>query len=169
MCMTDLILTDTHTCHAMEKPEIFAFEQEFLEDNIRCIPMAVRFKLDACGIKLKLAEWCRMRVSERALLMEMPCASAGEIAGYRGFLCDLVRLRTGNIATDLAVDPAPAWSIVDSVPDIINARMAEFNWSISLRQWQQMTALKRFVLIKLCKPGHEHKNFPKAVKEFHLA
>jgi hypothetical protein len=28
--------------------------------------------------------------------------------------------------------------------------------------------LQRFVLIKLCRPGHENENFPKAVKEFGL-
>ena len=37
--------------------EYFNFEEDFVEKNIRCIPMIVRFKMDKAGIKLKLAEW----------------------------------------------------------------------------------------------------------------
>ncbi|RYZ55838.1 MAG: hypothetical protein EOP49_01985 [Sphingobacteriales bacterium] len=51
----------------------FKFEEDFMEDGIRCIPMIVRFKLDLAGIKLKLAEWCRFSVDERATLTGLPC------------------------------------------------------------------------------------------------
>ena len=43
----------------------FNFEEDFVENNVRCIPMIVRFKLDACGIKLKLSEWSKMVIEER--------------------------------------------------------------------------------------------------------
>ena len=39
--------------------EGFVFEEDFVEENVRCIPMTVRFKMDAAGIKLKLAESTR--------------------------------------------------------------------------------------------------------------
>jgi len=48
-------------------------------------------------------------------------------------------------------------------------KLKEFDWIISLRQWRELSNLQRFVLMKLCKPGHENKNFPKAIKEFGLA
>ena len=28
-----------------------------MENNMRCIPMIIRFKMDMAGIKLKLSEW----------------------------------------------------------------------------------------------------------------
>ncbi len=34
--------------------EYFHFEEEFMENNMRCIPMIIRFKMDMAGIKLKL-------------------------------------------------------------------------------------------------------------------
>src|SRR6187200_1547921 len=86
----------------------FQFEEDFIENNVRCIPMIVRFKLDAVGIKLKLAEWSRLRNEERTMLAHEPCSTAIEIAMYRNNLQKLVRLRTGNEATDLAIEAAPA-------------------------------------------------------------
>ncbi|MEO6674638.1 MAG: nitrate reductase associated protein, partial [Ginsengibacter sp.] len=43
----------------------FKFEEDFVEEGVRCIPMVVRFKLDACGIKLKLSEWSTLIFEER--------------------------------------------------------------------------------------------------------
>ena len=56
----------------------FDFETDFMENNIRCIPMIVRFKLDAIGIKLKLAEWSRFTVEERTRLTEKSCITPEE-------------------------------------------------------------------------------------------
>ncbi|WP_353849846.1 nitrate reductase associated protein, partial [Hydrotalea sp.] len=33
-----------------KKIEYFQFEEDFVEENVRCIPMIVRFKMDAVGI-----------------------------------------------------------------------------------------------------------------------
>jgi hypothetical protein len=41
--------------------------------------------------------------------------------------------------------------------------------NISLTQWRGLTVLQRFALLKLTRPGHENKNFSKAMKEFGLA
>jgi len=72
----------------LEKDEAvyFKFEEDFVEENIRCIPMCVRFKLDACGIKLKLSEWSKMKFEERNLLCRLECN-------------DSVEIRQGNCAT----------------------------------------------------------------------
>jgi len=32
--------------------EYFKFEEDFIEEDVRCIPMIVRFKMDLAGIKL---------------------------------------------------------------------------------------------------------------------
>src|SRR5678815_4921830 len=92
------------------KYQTFKFEEDFIEDNIRCIPMIVRFKLDAAGIKLKLAEWCRFTVTQRAELSLLPCSLKNEIAAYRNYLYRLVIQATGNEPTNLKADESPAWA-----------------------------------------------------------
>ena len=146
----------------------FEFEEDFVVDNIRCIPMMVRFKLDACGIKLKLSEWSKMAIEERNTLVEMPCSATADILQYRNYLRQLVVKRTGNEATDLPAEKNPAWANMDGLSAMLSEKLQEFNWYISLRQWRALSNLQRFVLVKLCRPGHENENFPKAFKEFGL-
>lgn len=150
------------------QPVFFNFEEDFIENGIRCIPMIVRFKLDACGIKLKLSEWAKFSETEKAQLSSMDYSTKSDLLIYRNFLRSLVLNRTGNPATDLTVDPAPAWLVVHQLPAILTGKLSQFNWTISLRQWLALTNLQRFVLLKLCRPGHENVNFPFAVEEFGL-
>jgi len=46
--------------------------------------MQVRFKLDTCGIKLKLPHWNRFSPEQRKLV-DLPCTTADEIQTYRQF------------------------------------------------------------------------------------
>jgi len=146
----------------------FEFEEDFVEDNVRCIPMIVRFKLDACGIKLKLSEWSRLTIEERNQLSEMNCSTTEKVLQYRHYLQQLIVNRTGIPVTDLPVEINPLWANANKLPVMLVKKLAEFSWHISLLQWYALDDLRRFVLLKLCKPGHENKNFPKAAKEFGL-
>jgi hypothetical protein len=51
----------------------------------------------------------------------------------------------------------------------LKKKATEFNWPISVEKWKLLSSLQRFALLKLFSPGHENKNFPKAMKEFGLA
>jgi hypothetical protein len=148
--------------------EGFVFEEDFIEANIRCIPMVVRFKLDIAGIKLKLAEWSRFTVRDRSQLIQGFCITDGQIASYRLYLQELIRMRTGNKPTDLAVDAYPLWSVLDHVSPELNEKAAGFGLHISDKQWKFLSSLQRFTLLKLCRSGHENKNFEKAIQEFGL-
>ncbi len=148
--------------------EYFEFEEDFVEQNVRCIPMIVRFKLDAAGIKLKLAEWARFRPEERIELAVKECATADEIGWYKTYLQELVRSRAGHEATAMIVEKHPAWADSTEVPLQVQEKAKEFDWHISIEQWQSLSDLQRFALVKLQRPGHENKNFPKAMKEFGL-
>ena len=148
--------------------EGFVFEEDFVEDKVRCIPMIVRFKMDLAGIKLKLAEWSKFEFDERKELAKLPCITNEEIVIYRTYLQALIKHRTANEATDLPIDENPLWADMESVPAILVEKAAEYNWQISVTQWRSVSNLQRFVLLKLCRPGHENKNFPKAIKEFGL-
>ena len=148
--------------------EYFNFEEDFIEKNIRCIPMIVRFKMDKSGIKLKLAEWNKFSVEDRIKLATMPCCDVEETETYNNFLVGLIVKNTGKEATDLAMDQNPAWANSDKVPEMLQEKLKEYSWNISLDQWKGLTSLQRFALLKLYKPGHENKNFQKAMKEFNL-
>jgi hypothetical protein len=148
--------------------EYFDFEEDFIEKNIRCIPMIVRYKMDLAGIKLKLDEWTRLVVEERIELATRSCSNNEETRNYRYYLAALVKKRSHREATDLKIDRNPGWADLDTVPEILRDRLFEDGWSVSLDQWKKLTNLQRFALLKLCRPGHESKNFAKALREFGL-
>src|SRR5882724_2370781 len=109
----------------MQSPEIehFQFEQDFMEDNIRCIPMVVRFKLDASGIKLKLKEWSKMTIHERERLARLPIDSPEDIEVYRIHVCSMVRNHTGESATELPLqNKLGGWREIDAIPLMIEEK-----------------------------------------------
>ncbi|HZY79883.1 MAG TPA: nitrate reductase associated protein [Cyclobacteriaceae bacterium] len=146
----------------------FKFESDFVEPGIKCIPMIVRFKLDACGIKLKLAEWSRMTIAERDFFSNAPCTSQDEIKEYRGKLQQLVLDRMGSPADEIPVEQYPLWSKTDQIPESVSNMFAAQGVTVTLHEWQLLDDLQRFALLKLSRPGHENKNFMKAVAEFGL-
>jgi putative acetyltransferase len=148
--------------------EHFDFENDFVEHNIRCIPMIVRFKMDRAGIKLKLTEWSKFNIEERTALAKKPCNNEEESKEYNNYLSGLVKSRTGNEATSLEFEHRPGWSNINAVPEVVIEKAREFGVSVSVKQWQELSNLQRFTLIKLTRPGHESKNFVKAIKEFGL-
>lgn len=147
----------------------FRFEDDFVEDNVRCIPMIVRFKLDLAGIKLKLAEWSRFETEERKQLTALPCITAKDKNSYKKYLELLIRWRAGGMATELAIEENPVWANMFSVPEAIMIEAGKYHWLISLKQWRGLNNLQRFTLFKLSKPGHENRNFPNAMAEFGFA
>lgn len=149
-----------------EEAVFFRFEEDFIGDGIRCIPMIVRFKLDACGIKLKLSEWSRMTSEQRMYLAEAGCSTLAELIGYREYLYRTVVQLTGEPPTLIPVEENPAWSRKEEIPYPVKERLQEISLKPDLSQWQQLTDLQRFALLKLSYSGHEHRNFRKALVEF---
>ena len=146
--------------------EYFFFEADFVEENIRCIPMIVRFKMDNAGIKLKLAEWSKFNSLEKKELALRPIETKDELNDYRNSLSSLIYKYTGNPPTLLEINSGPEWSNFTTVPNSLIEKSKEFNWQITTKQWSALTTLQRFALLKLCRPGHENRNFPKAMREF---
>ncbi len=153
---------------SLGEKKYFDFEEDFVEENIRCIPMIVRLKMDLVGIKLKLAEWSRFSIEERIELALKQCESNKEQEIYHAYLSGLVKMHTGNIATALEINPRPEFMGVDSVPIQLKQACKEFNCVLEIAQWKALSELQRFALLKLCRPGHENRNFPKAMQEFNL-
>jgi hypothetical protein len=143
----------------------FQFEADFVE-SLRCIPMQVRFKLDTCGIKLKLTHWHQFSGSDRQSLVDLPCTTATEVQHYREFLGNLIHQRTGETAKDLPIDPHPDWLDSGGVPASVLEQSATVGISITPEQWANLSAIQRFALIKLSRSAHENRNFLPAWQEF---
>ena len=148
--------------------EYFNFEEDFVEKNIRCIPMIVRFKMDKAGIKLKLSEWVKFKVEERIELALLACSNVEEACLYNNYLASLIRKYTGNEPTTLEINKSPGWANLDKVPEPLQEQGKKLKRVITNSQWRSLTNLQRFALLKLLEQGHENKNFPRAMKEFGL-
>lgn len=145
----------------------FQFESDFV-DNLRCIPMQVRLKLDTCGIKLKLAEWNCFTQTEREVLVRSPCENPDQVSKYQSYLRELILQHTGKPATDLAIAPHPAWLNRQEIPADVQAKATSVGVDLTLEQWVNLLPLQRFALIKLSRSSHENANFLPALQEFNL-
>lgn len=130
--------------------------------------MIVRYKLDTCGIKLKLTYWHQLSQSQREFLVNAPCDTTADIDQYRQRLQDWVFALTGSPASTLAIAPHPPWLDSERIPPQILAELIrqQSQVEMSLDQWQCLSPLQRFALLKLSQPGHENRNFLAALAEF---
>ena len=148
-------------------PNFFQFEADFV-GSLKCIPMLVRMKLDNCGVKLKLSHWNQLSKTERQALVNLPCSSTSERQTYRDYLQNLIKLKTGEPAKELAIDPNPSWLDETQIPARVTDKAAKYQVNISSAQWSNLTPAQRFALIKLSRPSHENQNFRPALREFNL-
>jgi hypothetical protein len=146
--------------------QVFDFEKDFA-GSLRCIPMAVRFKLDCCGVKLSLRQWSRFTHEDRDRLLKSPCTATEEIQSYKDFLIMLIETRANEEAKNVVVASHPAWSVTNRVPDAVcNQALSLQVTPPALERWASLTPLQRFALLKLTRPGHENANFIPAMQEF---
>ncbi len=152
--------------------QFFEFEADFVE-SLRCIPMQVRYKLDTCGVKLKLQHWLNFNETERQMLIAIPCDRPAEITHYRETLRSLVFAKFQIYPQDLAIAPAPDW-FSDQIPETVMVHIQSLSLGsnpqlINLNQWLYLSPLQKFALIKLSTSNHENSNFLPALQEFGFA
>jgi hypothetical protein len=147
--------------------DFFQFETDFV-DSLRCIPMVVRYRLDTCGVKLKLHQWNQIDLAARSQLVELNTDSKEAIEQYRNLLIDLIRRASGEEASLLAIDAQPPWLNVEEIPAELLLKVQLVGCDLKLYQWEQLSSLQRFALIKLTKSSHEQNNFLPALREFKL-
>jgi len=68
----------------------------------------------------------------------------------------------------LEIDKNPPWLNKIEVPTQVLEKAQEFNVNLSVNQWNNLSDLEKFALIKLSRKGHENSNFLPALTEFHL-
>jgi hypothetical protein len=147
---------------------LFAFEDDFVA-TLRCIPMAVRFKLDACEVKVSLRQWSRFTPDERRALLMQPCQAQDDVDAYRTYLLGLIGERANGAALGLPPGSTVAWDQTDATPEAVRlfARCVRAP-PPSDAQWAALTPLQRFVLLKLSRDNHDNVNFIPALREFGL-
>lgn len=144
--------------------DLFRFESDFVE-SLRCIPMAVRYRLDAAGVKLKLNEWSKLGKPERRILVDLPCGTPEEIRTFREMLSSLVAVACGAPPGLLSEAPEPLWES-ETTPAQVQEKARECGLLLPDDAWASLSALQRFALLKLSRPGHENRNFLPALDEF---
>ena len=144
----------------------FDFEADFSAD-LRCIPMAVRRKLDLAGVKLKLKHWSELGEAERAELLAWPVDPAAIEALHQHLQARTSALGAGQAKVLPRADAEP-WQQADQLPEVLAASCAQLNLELRSGCWAELNELQRFALVKLSHPGHEHRNLPRALAEFGL-
>jgi hypothetical protein len=152
----------------MRHDHLFAFESDFVA-TLRCVPMAVRFKLDRVGIKLTLRQWSSFTDAVRRTLLLTPCGSPDEQQDYRAKLETMVREATGETARPLPAPDVLIWDVSDGPPPAIIAFAKTAGVTPpSTADWRRLANLQRFVLAKLSRDNHDNVNFIPAMREFGL-
>ncbi|MFM6191113.1 MAG: nitrate reductase associated protein [Planktothrix sp.] len=146
---------------------LFQFEQDFVE-SLHCIPMVVRYKLDTCGVKLKLEHWNQFPQKVRQQLVQNPMNTPEEITIYRSLLYEFVKQYSHIPLKDLPIDDHPPWLNATRLPDSVQKKAEEVGVNLTLKHWENLTPLQRFALLKLSRPSHENKNFFPALREFNI-
>ena len=145
---------------------VFHFEADFTGD-LRCLPMAVRRKLDLAGVKLKLVHWHGLTVEERQRLLawsdDGPCLEA-----LRLWLLERSHSLPQGPARPLPPATETDWQRVDTLPEVVATSCGELGIPLRADAWRGLDELQRFALVKLSHPGHEHRNLPRALQEFAL-
>ncbi|MFM7312573.1 MAG: nitrate reductase associated protein [Cyanobium sp.] len=144
----------------------FGFEADFTAD-LRCIPMAVRRKLDLAGVKLKLQHWSELSDAERAELLAWPDDATAIKALRERLLQRSASLRAGQ-AKELPRATEEPWQQSEQLPAMLLASCAQLGLRLRAGAWSELDELQRFALVKLSHPGHEHRNLPRALRELDL-
>lgn len=148
--------------------EIFQFEKDFA-GALYCIPMAVRRKLDLCGVKVSLKQWNHFTLDEREQMVAQDCETPGEIDDYGRYVVSVVETRTNAPAQLLQKDDGAEWNDAHNVPQrVVDYSIERDVTPPTVAQWAALSALQRFAIFKLTRPGHTNENFEPAMREFGL-
>ncbi len=152
-----------------DERRIFAFEADFAQD-LRCIPMVVRFKLDRCGVKLSLRQWAKIGAENRVRLLALKCDAPSEVVAYRCKLVHLVETHSRDAIVSLLPDPDPAWSNVSRVASQVIDQATKVGVPPPTQvEWGRLSTLERFALLKLARSNHDNRNFLPAMREMGLS
>jgi hypothetical protein len=152
-----------------DAPRLFGFEIESSE-NLRFIPLVVRFNLDRFGRTISLDQWQRLPHSDRELLARFPVENDAAIEpNFDMALAEMMRTHAGAEPETFEPDADPIWIHTDVVPESVirQSSLCGIN-SPSLGRWCELDAFKRYALAKLSRKNEVNHDFAPAMREFGL-
>jgi hypothetical protein len=153
-----------------DAPRLFRFEIESSE-NLRFIPLAVRFNLDRFGQRITLDQWQQLPLDDRELLARFPVESDVEIEpNFDMALAEMLRTHVDAEPETFKPDTDPIWIHTDVVPESVirQSSLCGIN-SPSLDRWSELAPFQRYALSKLARKNEVNHDFAPAMFEFHLA
>lgn len=145
---------------------LFRFEQDKYY-ALRRIPLAIRLKLDRCGVKLLLGDWVKFSRADREELLALPGARPEEVAAFAVRLKQFITAVGGDPDLSVPLDPNPSWAEASTLPASVKDYLTKADLPVpTLAQWKAWSELQRFAVCKLTRAGHDNKNLLPALREF---
>lgn len=143
----------------------FQFEAEVYQD-LSCVPMAVRRKLDHVGLKVGLEQWKALDQGERLAICHLPADSREECEVLEIFVREAVRRHCGVEPKPLNPEQRAAAEPPGEAPArlVENARAAGV--ALGSYEWSRLDDDERYALIKLGAGASASHNLRAALEEF---
>jgi len=149
---------------------LFGFEVES-SDNLRFIPLAVRFNLDRFGMRITLDQWQHLPHDDRVLLSRFPVEDDVELEKHFDLALDeMMKTHVNAKPEQIARDPDPVWAHADAVPETVIRQSSLCGVSApSLDRWGKLDRFQRYALAKLSRNTDKvNHDFLPAMHEFGL-
>jgi hypothetical protein len=143
----------------------FAFEDE-VHQNLGCVPMAVRRKLDRAGIKIGLEQWQALGLGERLALCHLPVENEEEREALRVFADEAVKAKSGHGVKPLPEASRAAAEPPERPPAALVEHARVLGVTLNQPAWDKLDADERYALIKLGDVPTPSHNLPAALAEF---
>lgn len=126
----------------------FKFEGEIPEE-LDCVPMAVRRKLDRVGIKLGLDDWKEMGRGERLALCHLPTNLEEECETMRVFIREAVQRRGAAEPRTLSEAERRSAEPPEAAPETLVERAQALGFALGEAEWDKFDSDQRYALMKL--------------------
>ncbi len=145
--------------------KVFAFEgSEAIRLDL--MPFTVRMKLDTCHIKISLKQWQSLAISDRRVLVSMPCGSNAEVQPYTDQLTKMLAAISESKVQ--SVPHAPLLPSEDQLPAPVRNQVGKAGGHINDNAWSKLTDLERYALVKLSRDERHVETLALALHELNL-
>ncbi len=141
-------------------PNLFAFERDEFSD-LNWMPLAFRYRLDVCGLKMGLASWLSLPFSERISLLGLSFGNENEQVIWAARLKSAMAVCGLGEPVDLErwVDPG-------TIPDDVKVKWMECSAEMDFKEWSRLKPIHRYALCKLARGKQADRYLIQAVLEF---
>ena len=144
----------------MTPVNLFSFEREKYAD-LNWIPLALRYRLDVCGIKLSLAAWQKLSFSDRLQFLDDPF----EVESERNVWATRLRKEVADVGGEL-LSEIDQWMDPQTLSPDLAKKFSELEEKFDSIVWPLLKPLERYALCKLALGKTEERFFSVTAREF---